>query len=202
MKPILLDLPMPIKTPRLILRPPKIGDGAAVNAAILESISDLRRFMPWAKDKPSVSESEEFVRQAVANWILKKNEEPYLPLFIFDRTTEEFIGGTGYHHIDWDVPCIEMGYWIKNSRSGQGLMTEAVNALTRYAFKQLDVKRITITCDANNIRSKKIPERLNYPLEATLKSNRINLDNGKLSDTLIYAKFDLQGLPELDVIWG
>ena len=158
--------------------------------------------MPWAKDKPSISESEEFVRQSVANWVLKKNEEPYLPLFIFDIATDEFIGGTGFHHMDWDVPCIETGYWIKNSRSGQGLMTEAVNALTQYAFKQLGAKRITITCDVNNIRSKKIPERLNYHLEAILKSNRINVDNGKLSDTLMYSKFDLQGLPELKVSWG
>ena len=29
MKPILLDLPMPIITPRLLLRPPQPGDGIA-----------------------------------------------------------------------------------------------------------------------------------------------------------------------------
>lgn len=37
MKPILLDLPMPIITPRLLLRPPQPGDGIALNAAVSES---------------------------------------------------------------------------------------------------------------------------------------------------------------------
>lgn len=32
--------------------------------------------MPGTKEKPSVEESEEFARQAVANWILKNNDEP------------------------------------------------------------------------------------------------------------------------------
>src|SRR3990167_7169115 len=103
-KPILLDLPIPIITPRLILKPPQIGDGIAVNEAVLESLDTLKKFMPWAKEKPSIDDSEEFVRQAAANWILKNNDEPYLPLFVFDKNTGRFIGGTGYHHYDWTVP--------------------------------------------------------------------------------------------------
>ena len=80
-------------------------------------------------------------------------------------------------------------------------MTEAVNAITQYAFKQLDVKRITITCDIANIRSKKIPERLGFSLEGTLKRNRRNLLTNEISDTLIYSRYDLKGLPDLAVTW-
>lgn len=32
----------------------------------------LKHMMPWAQTIPSVDESEAFVRQATANWILKK----------------------------------------------------------------------------------------------------------------------------------
>ena len=73
MKPILLDLPMPITTPRLLLRPPQLGDGVVLNAAVLKSYDNIRHAMPWAKERPSLEESEEFVRQSAANWILKKN---------------------------------------------------------------------------------------------------------------------------------
>lgn len=45
MKPILLDLPMTITTPRLLLRPPHVGDGIEANAAILESLDLLAEFM-------------------------------------------------------------------------------------------------------------------------------------------------------------
>jgi len=200
MKPILLDFPVPIITPRLMLKPPQVGDGAVINEAVLESFEELQQFMPWAKEKPSIDDSEEFARQAAANWILKNNVEPYLPLSIFDKKTNRFIGNTGYHHFDWAVPCIEIGYWIRNSYVGQGLMTEAVNAITQYAFKQLGMKRIAITCDANNVRSKKIPERLGYQLESIVKSNRVNI-SGKISDTLVFAKHDLEGLPKMVVTW-
>lgn len=198
--PILMDLPVPITTPRLILRPPQIGDGTVVNEAVIESFDILNKFMPWAKTEPTIKETEIFVRQAAANWILKNNDEPYLPLFIFEKETNRFIGGTGYHHYQWDVPCIETGYWLRTSCQGQGFMTEAINALTQYAFKQLNIRRIAITCDINNLRSKKIPERLNYTLECIAKSNRINPD-GKVSDTCVFAKYDLINLPNLEVNW-
>lgn len=202
MKPILFNFPIPIITPRLILKPPQVGDGVIVNEAVLESFDELHRFMDWAKEKPSVDDSEEHVRLAAANWILKRNDEPYLPLFIFDKITNQFVGATGYHHYDWFIPCIETGYWIRKSYAGQGFMTEAQNAITQYAFKQLGVKRITITCDVDNIRSKKIPERLGYTLEEILKANRKKPVTGELSDTLIYSRYDLKGLPNLIVEWG
>ncbi len=201
LKPILLNLPMPINTPRLLIRPPQVGDGIAVNAAIIESFDVLHEFMHWAKTKPSIDDSEEQARLAAANWLLKKNEDPWLQLFIFDKNSSDFIGGTGFHHIDWDIPSVETGYWVRSSRKHQGLMTEAVNAITQYAFKQLSVKRIAITCDASNQRSQKIPERLQYTLEATLKSHRRAPLTNELSDTLIYAKYDLHNLPKLTVDW-
>lgn len=201
MKAILRDFPTPIITPRLTLRPPQIGDGVLVNRAVLESFDVLNQFMPWASERPTIDDSEEFVRQAAANWILKNNDEPYLPLFMFDKMTNLFIGATGYHHYNWDVDTIETGYWIRSSCSGKGFMTEAVNAITQYAFKQLMMKRITITCDIDNLRSKKIPERLGYFLEGTLKANRRKPVTNEISDTLIYAKYDLSGLEDLDVSW-
>lgn len=199
-KPILLDLPMPIMTPRLLIRPPNPGDGATLNAAIIESFDILHRFMDWAKEKPTVEESEERVREAAANWILKKNEDPWLQLSIFNKATDEFIGGTGFHHINWDVPSVKTGYWIRNSCSGQGLMTEAINALTQYAFKELKVKRIAITCDVENIRSQKIPKQLGYHLESVIKANRLKM-TGEISDTLVFARHNLDGLPNLVITW-
>lgn len=197
MKPALLDFPMPIITPRLLLKPPQLGDGKTLNVAVLETFDTLHKFMPWAKKKPTLEESEEFVRQAAANWILKNNQDPYLPLFIFDKSTEEFVGATGFHDMNWDVPCLETGYWIRDQCSGKGLMIEAMDALTRYAINQLKVKRIEIRCDIKNIRSKKIPERLGYYLEATLKSNRIDPATGSVSDTLVYVRHNVDNLPPL-----
>lgn len=193
---------MPIITPRLLIRPPQIGDGCTVNAAISESFDVLHQFVDWAKTKPSIEETEEHIRLATANWILKNNEEPWLELYIFDRQSGDFIGGTGFHHMNWDIPLVETGYWIRTSYSSQGLMTEAINALTQYAFKQMAVKRIAITCDIENARSQKIAERLNYTLEGILKSHRKKPITGEISDTMVYAKYNVENLPALSVEWG
>lgn len=199
--PILLDLPIPILTPRLLLRPPKAGDGAMLNSAILESFDELNKFMLWASAKPTLEESEEVVRREEANWIYKKSEDAELMLLILDRETNDFIGATGFHGINWDVPSVETGYWVRKKYAGLGFITEAANALTQYAFKVMQAKRVVITCDIDNERSKKIPEKLGYKLEAVMKSNRIKPVTGEVTDTLVYVRIDLQDLPELAVSW-
>lgn len=201
MKSILLNLPMPIKTEHLIIQPPKAEEGKILFEAVLESYDDLNHAMPWTKTILNINDAEEFSRQSEANWILKNNNEPYLPLFIFRKEEMKLIGITGFHHMNWEIPSFEMGYWLRRTERGYGFMTEAVNALTCYAIQELQAKRIEIRCDVLNIRSKKIPERLGYHLEATLKNHRINSESSIISDTLIYSKFNLEKLPPLQVEW-
>lgn len=201
MKSTIPDFPMPILTPRLIIRPVQASDGILINEAVSESFDILHQFMDWADNKPSLAESNEYATLAAESWIHKAPEEPWLQLSIIDRITNEFIGGTSFHHFDWSVPSIETGYWIRTSRANQGLMVEAINALTQYAFKQLQVKRIAITCDRDNFRSKNIPEKLGYILEETLINHRKKPVTEELSDTLVYAKYDSKDLPPLLVTW-
>ena len=193
------DFPMPIITDRCILRPTQIEDGKMMHEAVLESFSELHYFMHWAKEKPSLPESEAHAILAAENWLLKKNDEPYLALIVLDKITRKFIGAASYHHYNWGIPSVEIGYWIRASESGKGLMTEVITAMTQYAFKQLSVQRIAITCDPDNIKSKNIPERLGYVLEGRLKNHRIKPNNGKVGDTLIYAKYGFTNHPSLNV---
>lgn len=193
-KPILIDLKMPIITENLIIRPPETGDGKLLFKAVEESYTATENPMPWTKTIKKLDDSEEFVRECEANWILKKDIEPYLPLFIFKKGTMLLLGIVGFHHINWHIPSLEIGYWLRSSERKKGIMIEAVNALTIYAFKEIHVKRIEIRCDILNIKSKAIPEKLGYQLEATLKNHRISSYTNKLSDTLIYSRTDIKDL--------
>lgn len=192
------NLPMPIKTPRMLLRIPQVNDAIPLNKAIVESFHELHQYMLWAKTIPSIDESKQWIKTITKNTYL--NNIDTLPIFMFDALTNEFIGATGYNTINWNVPCLELGYWIKTSCSGKGFATEAVNALTQYAFTQLNVKRIAITCDPTNIRSKKIPARLGYCIEGIMKYNNITA-TGQIRDTLIFARYNLNSLPTMTVTW-
>jgi RimJ/RimL family protein N-acetyltransferase len=182
--PILLDFPDQFETERLILRPPRPGDCPAYNAAVRESIDELRPWMPWAQMVPPVEETEAILRRKHAEWLMRKD----LMLTLWRKTDGRFVGGSGLHRIDWDARCFEIGYWIRASLSGQGYMTEAVRGITQFAFAHLGAQRIEIRCDARNTRSAAVAERAGYTLEARLQRQARGID-GSLRDTLIYVKF-------------
>jgi RimJ/RimL family protein N-acetyltransferase len=50
-------------------------------------------------------------------------------------------------------------------------ITETVQGLTVFAFEHLQANRIEIRCEERNIRSRKIPERLDFQLEGILKKS-------------------------------
>jgi RimJ/RimL family protein N-acetyltransferase len=182
MNPLLIELPEQLITERLIIRPPRVGDGAHVNDAIRESIDEIRPWMPWAKETPSVEQTEENIRRSVARFITR--EDLRLQIHLRDGT---FVGSSGLHRMDWNVPKFEIGYWCRTSLAGRGYITEAVDAIQRFAFESLKANRVEIHMDERNVRSRGIPERLKFPLEGILR-NFERANDGTLRDSRIYAK--------------
>ena len=64
----------------------------------------------------------------------------------------------------WRVDRAELGYWIGQPFWGQGLMTEAATAVTRWGFETLELHKITIGTIEGNEASKRIIEKLGYRL--------------------------------------
>ncbi len=165
MNPITLDFPDQFETERLLIRAPRIGDGAILNRAIRESMEELRVWMPWAQSEQSLEESEANIRQAVANWVTRTD----LRLLIFNKNGE-MVGSSGLHRIDWKVPKFEIGYWGHSAFGGRGLMTEAVRGIADFAFEILAAQRVEIQCDEQNIKSAALARRAGFVHEATLRN--------------------------------
>ncbi len=185
MKPqILIDFPYEFESERLLIRGPLPGDGQQVRLAVLESQDELRPWMPWAMNIPNEEEYEALIRQWHLDFLARTN----LILFLFHKESGEFVGGSGLHRIDWQVPRFEIGYWVRTSMARQGYISESTQAITNFAFDVLNAERIEIRCDANNFKSAAIPPKLGYTLEATLKSEARHHDTNDLRDTMIFAK--------------
>jgi RimJ/RimL family protein N-acetyltransferase len=183
--PLLVELPAELLTPRLRLVPPAPGDGLMLNRAIEESFSELHQWMDWAATMPTIIESEHFVRDSAARYLRRDD----LPLFMRKRDTGEFVGASGMHRIDWNVPRFEIGYWCRTSLVGQGYVTEAVVAITRFAFEKLNAARVEIRTDVQNERSWRIAERLGFTLEGIRRRDARTVQ-GALRDTRLYAMVD------------
>ena len=180
---LLLDFPESFESDRLTIRAPRPGDGAEVNAAIRETFDDLKIWMPWAQQMPTLEESEAFVRRAQCQFLERED----LTLLLFLKGTNTLVGGSGLHQINWDIPKFEIGYWCRKRFQGQGYITESTEAITTFAFDILGAKRVGIRCDSKNVKSRGIPDRLGFKLEGTLRHDSLSLTGG-LRDTLIFAK--------------
>jgi len=185
--PLLLDLPPRIDTERLLMRPPQAGDGAQFFEALSESLVEMREFLavlPWIAAEPSLEASELYCRNGQANFVSRKD----LPFFMFERATGQLVGATGLHRTVWATPKTEVGYWVRSSRAGRGLVTEAVEATVRYAFAHVGAVRVELITDEANLPSRKVADRCGFALEGTLRHDH-KAPDGSLRSTCIYARF-------------
>ncbi len=185
MQPILHDFDDVFETDRLLIRGPRPGDGRELQAAIADSINELKEWMPWATEVPSKEDAEINIRNAFMQFL--KREDLRLNLYL--KGSETLIGCSGLHRINWNVPKFEIGYWCRTPFTRNGYIREAVKGISNFAFKKLNAKRIEIRCDPLNVASRKIPEALGFQLEGTLR-NDDRAPNGELRDTLVFAKTD------------
>lgn len=181
MEPLLLELPSAIRGERVVARPFARGDGPGIFAAVDEDRAHLRAWLPWVDHHVSPKDSECYARTAWAKWILRED----LAVALVDEE-DRVAGGSGLHRFDWEVGGFEIGYWLKKSAEGRGLVTEAVTLLTALAFDRLSANRVEIRCDPRNERSARVPRGLGFELEGVLH-NQSRDPGGLPRDTMVYA---------------
>jgi len=79
----------------------------------------------------------------------------------------------------------EIGYWLGRTHWGRGIATEAVRAVTGYAFSAHDLVRIQAFVFEWNTGSVRVLEKAGYELEARLR--RAVEKDGETIDMLVYA---------------
>jgi RimJ/RimL family protein N-acetyltransferase len=185
-KPILLDIPEFFETDRLLIRVPRPGDGPAINAAILESFDSLHPWMPWAKERPTVEQSEEYSRKAYSLFLARED----ITLRLIHKETGLFLGSSGLHPRNWSVPRFEIGYWCRKRFERQGYITEAVRGILRFGFETLQARRIDVCCDSLNTRSIRVAERAGLLREGEIRHEGLGMD-GKLRNVIVLALTNL-----------
>jgi hypothetical protein len=125
---VLIDVPMPIRTPRLTIRPKEVGDGAITSAAVAETWEELTQWMRWAENRDAFTAEllEIRNRRVMASFLLRETIE----LIGIETQTGKAVVWCGFHDIDWKARQCDTGYWVRKSAQRQGLATEAANDAT------------------------------------------------------------------------
>jgi RimJ/RimL family protein N-acetyltransferase len=99
----------------------------------------------------------------------------------------EAIGGLGLEpHTDVHRLTATVGYWLGEPFWGRGFATQALRALTAYAFSTFDLHRLEATVFDWNLASARVLEKAGYSLEGRLRRSIIK--DGRMADSLLYAR--------------
>jgi RimJ/RimL family protein N-acetyltransferase len=99
---------------------------------------------------------------------------------------DEAVGGIGFTvQPDVGVRSAEIGYWLGEEFWGRGIATEALIAVTDYAFKNYDLCRLYAHVFEWNPGSARVLEKAGYEFEGRLKKSVTK--NGQTIDQLMYA---------------
>ncbi len=96
------------------------------------------------------------------------------------------VGGIGLHpQGDVHRRAMEIGYWLGEPYWGRGIVTEAVRALTSYAFETFDVARVYAYVYEWNPASARVLEKAGYRFEGRLR--KAVTKEGTTMDMLVYG---------------
>lgn len=98
----------------------------------------------------------------------------------------EAAGGIGFdQQSDVGRRSAEIGYWLSEEFWGRGIATEALIAVTEYAFSHYDVCRLYAHVFAWNPASARVLEKAGYEYEGRLRKSVTK--DGQTIDQLMYA---------------
>lgn len=157
-----LHLPLPptptLETERLILRPMRLEDAPAVQRLFphWEVVRHLLAKVPWPYPDDG---AETNLRECLER--RSKGEQLFWAITL-KGAGDELIGRIDLRPDSGDHEM--RGFWLAHSHWGKGLMTEAADAVTTYAFESLGWPYIYVTNAASNIASHRIKEKQGFEL--------------------------------------
>ncbi len=170
----------PVLTERLRLRPFMRGD--------VEAVFDYRRREEVAHYLFDVALSREecamAVQQRIGQVALETTDDKII-LAVDEVTTGELVGEVSLIWRSVEARQCELGWIFSPDHQGKGFATEAAGALLDLAFGPGDMHRAMARCDARNLASSRLMERLGMRREAHFREHSIV--KGEWDEEFIYA---------------
>lgn len=169
---------MPISTERLVLRRFRPAD--AETLAAYRSAPEVARYQSWEAPYPV-----EKARYAVESMVAADPEQPGWFQWAIELTAERaHIGDVGVNLHD-NLMQAEIGYTLAPERQGHGYATEAVRAVLDHLFRVRGLHRVSAECDARNIASARLLDRVGFTREGLLRQQ--TWIKGEWTDDLRYG---------------
>jgi ribosomal-protein-alanine N-acetyltransferase len=148
-----------LETPRLLLRHQVLSDLDDLWALYCDP--EITKYIPDAPRSRAEAQEE-------LEWHQHGHpKHPQLGLWAtIHQATGKFIGRCGL--LPWTIEErqeVEVAYTVAREFWGQGLATEAANAILRYGFDELKLTRLICLIDPENVASQRVAEKIGMTFE-------------------------------------
>lgn len=79
-----------------------------------------------------------------------------------------------------------MGYWVAAEARGRGICTRALRLLTRHALEELELQRVDLVTDPDNLASQRVAEKVGFQREGVLRAHLRHPD-GRIRDSVMFS---------------
>ena len=166
-----------IRTERLLLRPFQGGDVA--DALAYRNDLEFARFLHHIPQP--------FTSADAISFVAVNMSEPWERSPTFAVTLSRTVIGTVNLEVEATSQSAMLGYAIGRSWWGQGLATEAAQAVLAWAIESFDLTRIWASTDSRHVRSIRVLEKLALVREDLRIGDHFGR-NGELVDEVVYAR--------------
>lgn len=170
---------LPLRTQRLLLRDYEAEDWHGVHE--YDAHPEVVHFMAWGPN--TETNSREFVARNIA--ASQVTPRVCFELAVVEQDSSRLVGGVGLtvtpaHRKGFLGYCFRRDVWRR------GYATEAAREMLRFGFEDLDLHRITTTCDVDNHASARVLEKIGLQQEGTLRHDAL-LRDGRWRDHFVYG---------------
>jgi RimJ/RimL family protein N-acetyltransferase len=79
-----------------------------------------------------------------------------------------------------------IGYWIAAPSREAGVCTRALRVLSRWGFDELELRRLELITDPDNVASQRVAEKVGFQREGVMRSHLLHPD-GRLRDSVMFS---------------
>ncbi len=170
-------------TARAVVRRFREGDGEPLYELIDNNhlyLSDY--FSQVLHAAPDKETAEQFVREKMAAWLLQKE----YCFGIWENRSAQLIGLIQLTGIDWNLPKADLSFFLDQNFKGKGMMTEALQAVIRFAFTQLFIEKLSLRTSMENYDLHRIARKCGFRREGDLRSE-MRKGGGDYMDVMLFG---------------
>jgi ribosomal-protein-alanine N-acetyltransferase len=160
------SLPLPLSTPRLILRRLASAD----LPDILEILTDPEVYRYEERGPLDEAEGKQWLETAVKQKL--SDSEGNLSLGIAQQNSDKLIGILGFRYSDRDRRQADFGIQVNRSYQNKGFGSEAAVAFLIFCLRDIGLHRVTAGCDCSNIASVRLLTKVGMRKEAEYRKDR------------------------------